>query len=240
MEEDNPFAAEEAEAAREEQHFAEIERVSTQLKNLGFKRRSLEVGRDRFTKLLPIRTLERICTTEAILTQELEDAAEGIVVIEFVAGWCESCEFIYSPRITRVAEKIARGSDLDIVFLKVDVDRTPGAAEAFDVQYTPTFVFFRDGDEIGRFAGHSHRHFEEALAGLVDDDEWDEEAIPRSQDVRPFYHHHPIGETLPPAAEHRLVTRDTNPLYLTTSRAGFGAAGNYAFNRSFRPDRLMK
>ena len=82
---------------------------------------------------------ERRCT-EAVLQQELEDAEDGIVVLEFVSGWCESCEFIYSPRITRVAEKFGASGEEDIVFLKVDVDRVPGAAEAFGVAFTPEFI----------------------------------------------------------------------------------------------------
>eukprot|EP00941_MAST-03F_sp_MAST-3F-sp1_P004137 g4137.t1 len=219
---------------------AALKRVAGQLKTLGFKRQSLEVGSERFTKLLPIRQLERICTSEAILMQELEDAEDGIVVVEFVAGWCDSCEFIYAPRITRVAEKFARNSAEDIIFLKVDVDRVPGAAKAFDITYTPEFLFFRNGDEIGRFAGHSHRHFEEALSGLLDDEQWDENAIPESNDVRPFYHHHKIDCELPPQAAHKVHTKDTNPLYLTTSRVGFGAAGIYAMNKNARIDRLLK
>lgn len=219
---------------------AALERIGGQLEECGFEKQNLETGKIRYSKLLPIRQLERVCLSEAILLQELEDAGDSIVVVSFVASWCGSCEFIYGPKITRTAERFSRSSDKDITFLKVDVNSNSGAAEAFDIRFTPTFIFFREGDEIGRFSGQSHRHFQEALEGILDDENWDEKAMPRSQDVRPFYHHHSIDCELPPIAAHKVNTKYTNPLYLTTNRAGFGAAGNYTFNKSFRPDRLMK
>lgn len=70
------------------------------------------------------------------------------VLVDFHADWCGPCQTM-EPILEEVISKIPN----DIQLLKIDVDKHPMIAAAFQVRSVPTFIFFRKGEIIWRKTG---------------------------------------------------------------------------------------
>ena len=68
---------------------------------------------------------------------------EGILFIDFWAGWCGPCK-AFAPVYERVSEEFP-----DVVFGKVDTEAEQELAGAFGIRSIPTTVVFKEG--IGVF-----------------------------------------------------------------------------------------
>ena len=66
-------------------------------------------------------------------------AREGIVLLDFWAGWCAPCR-VFAPVF-----EAAAGRHSDVVFGKVDTEAQPGLAAALEIQAIPTLIVLRDG-----------------------------------------------------------------------------------------------
>ncbi len=70
------------------------------------------------------------------------------VIIWFTVPNCPPCRAI-EPRVRKLIEK--RGDAFRIFRFDVTVD--PTIPQRLDIMSTPTFLFFKDGDEAGRLDG---------------------------------------------------------------------------------------
>ncbi|MDB5231497.1 MAG: trxA [Chitinophagaceae bacterium] len=73
---------------------------------------------------------------------------ETPVLIDFHADWCGPCQMM-KPVLKQLRDKA--GEKLRI--LKLDVDKNPAVASAFDVQGIPTFLLFKKGEIVWRQSG---------------------------------------------------------------------------------------
>ena len=73
------------------------------------------------------------------------------VLVDFYALWCGPCKMI-SPLI----EEIAQDSNYtnDFSFCKLNVDDDSQIAIDYGVQYLPTLIIFKDGEEVARSVGY--------------------------------------------------------------------------------------
>ncbi|XP_028660617.1 thioredoxin-like [Erpetoichthys calabaricus] len=78
---------------------------------------------------------------------ELKNATDKLVVIDFSATWCGPCRQI-APFYDSLP-----GQYPDVVFLKVDVDEAEDVAQNCEISAMPTFVFFRNGSKVDSFSG---------------------------------------------------------------------------------------
>lgn len=81
-------------------------------------------------------------------TQEVLEAGQPVLV-DFWAAWCGPCQML-SPVVDEVA---AEGRER-FRTVKVNVDKSPLAAERFGVKSIPTLILFSDGKETARLVGY--------------------------------------------------------------------------------------
>jgi thioredoxin 1 len=79
---------------------------------------------------------------------ELVRVSDMPVLVDFWAEWCGPCRVV-SPSIERIArEYLGR-----VLTVKVNVDRKPLVAQAYDVQGIPTIMLFWKGEACMKLIG---------------------------------------------------------------------------------------
>jgi thioredoxin 1 len=74
--------------------------------------------------------------------------ADGLVLVDFWATYCAACRLV-AP----VVDELATDYTGKATIAKVNVDDNPEYATQYQVRSTPTFIFFRDGQEVDRIVG---------------------------------------------------------------------------------------
>ena len=84
---------------------------------------------------------------------------EKPVLVDFSAEWCGPCKMM-KPILDEFKGQVGDKA----VVIKVDVDRNPAAAQAYNVRGVPTLVIFKQGQLVWRQSGvMSAAQLQEAL-----------------------------------------------------------------------------
>ena len=76
------------------------------------------------------------------------ESAKELVVIDFYATWSAPCKLI-DPLI----EGMSKGEFSAVLFLKVDVDANEEAAQEYNIDTFPTYIFLKSGKTLGTMEG---------------------------------------------------------------------------------------
>ena len=87
-----------------------------------------------------------VITDATFKTEVLE--AKLPVVLEFEADWCPFCR-----QMKPVVASVALEHRDTFIIGKLDIDENRQTTEKYQVKGIPTYIVFRDGKVVGRFAG---------------------------------------------------------------------------------------
>ncbi|XP_055294822.1 thioredoxin-2-like [Sitodiplosis mosellana] len=90
--------------------------------------------------------------------EQIKNAGDKLVVVDFFATWCGPCKVI-AP----VLEKLAQQYASNLVVVKVDVDECEDLAMRFDISSMPTFVFLKKGEKVEVFSGANPDKLEKTI-----------------------------------------------------------------------------
>lgn len=70
------------------------------------------------------------------------------ILVDFYATWCGPCQTM-SPILDEVKKRVGDTASI----IKIDVDKNPQAASAYNVSSVPTLILFKKGNIIWRQSG---------------------------------------------------------------------------------------
>jgi len=81
-----------------------------------------------------------------------------IIIADMFADWCGPCRQM-APIFEELASKYP-----SIMFIKVNADQTPATSQTYRIKGLPSFLVFKDGNEIDRMTGANPQGLQELAA----------------------------------------------------------------------------
>ncbi|HLD10768.1 MAG TPA: thioredoxin [Candidatus Nanoarchaeia archaeon] len=80
-----------------------------------------------------------------------EIKSKKVVIVDFWAKWCQPCNAL-SPILEEISNELE-----EIKFCKIDIDENKKLANEHNIKSIPCMIIFKEGKEINRIIGFSHK-----------------------------------------------------------------------------------
>ncbi|HCC06869.1 MAG TPA: thioredoxin [Clostridiales bacterium] len=71
----------------------------------------------------------------------------GVTIVDFYADWCGPCKMM-GPVMENISDEVE-----NVSVCKVNVDKANDIAAKYNVMSIPTFIIFKDGNQVETFKG---------------------------------------------------------------------------------------
>ncbi len=111
-------------------------------------------------------------TPEQTSLEALQDSLNDIEIKVFMGTWCHDSKR-ETPRLFKILDKLNYNlSSLSLVALDYSKSTPDGFEDGLDIQRTPTFVFFKNGEEVGRIVETPRESLEQDILKIVTSQEY--------------------------------------------------------------------
>jgi len=102
------------------------------------------------------------------IVQKIKKRIKDVSVKAFIGSWCHDSKREL-PRFYKIMELAAFDFTNNFQMIGITIGKkTPdNLQKGYAVKHTPTFIFYRDGKEIGRFVEHSKKIIEKDLLRIL-------------------------------------------------------------------------
>jgi thiol-disulfide isomerase/thioredoxin len=106
------------------------------------------------------------------ITNKIKDNLEGITVKGFIGTWCGDSKREI-PHFYKIADEVGLEiNDIDLVTVNRSKRTPDNLQEGFNVLRVPTFIFYRNGEEIGRFVEYPRETLEKDILKIVSGEDY--------------------------------------------------------------------
>ncbi|OQV25630.1 Thioredoxin-like protein 1 [Hypsibius exemplaris] len=96
------------------------------------------------------------------LATEFAQAGGKLIVVDFFATWCGPCRTV-APQFEQMSNRYSNA-----VFVKVDVDQMTETARQYGIRAMPTFLFFKNGQQVAQVQGANVPQIEANIKQYID------------------------------------------------------------------------
>ncbi len=87
-------------------------------------------------------------TTQAFITDVIEESKHQPVLVDFWAPWCGPCK-----QLTPILEKVVKAAKGKVKLVKMDIDKHPDIPGQMGIQSIPAVIAFSNGQPVDGFMG---------------------------------------------------------------------------------------
>lgn len=111
-------------------------------------------------------------TVDAEVSKKIKKNLKGITVKGFMGTWCGDSKR-ETPRFFKIADEVGlANNNIDLVTVNRSKKTPENLQEGYNIFKVPTFIFFKNGKEIGRFVEYPRETLEKDILKIVSGEDY--------------------------------------------------------------------
>jgi thiol-disulfide isomerase/thioredoxin len=108
---------------------------------------------------------------DPIITEELKKHLKGLTIKVFMGTWCIDSKR-ETPRFYKIASEVGFEKNIELTTVDRSKKTPNNLQEGYNILKVPTFIFFREGKEIGRFVEYPRETIEKDILKIISDQDY--------------------------------------------------------------------